>query len=73
MIKRVNDSICPLCKQSNRCDVKSNKGCWCMNTKVPAALLAQVPVEFKAKTCICNSCIEHYNQQQTSKIVRKEE
>ena len=66
MVKLVNDSICPLCQQSNRCDVKSSNGCWCMNTEVPAALLAQVPVDLKSKACICNSCIERYHQQQLS-------
>ena len=66
MVKPVNDSICPLCKQSNRCDAKSSNGCWCMSTQVPAALLAKVPVALKAKACICNRCIERYHQQQLS-------
>jgi len=64
MITQVDDSICPLCQQSNRCDVQSPQGCWCMASKVPAALLAQLPAQFKATTCICNRCIEQYHQQQ---------
>lgn len=65
MTDKTDDSICPLCEQSNRCDVKASQGCWCMNTKVPAALLAQVPEKFKGKTCVCNACIARYHQQQS--------
>jgi len=66
MADKIDDSICPLCKKINRCDVKSDIACWCMNTKVPPALLAQVPVELKAKACICNACIERFQQQLTN-------
>ncbi|HCM46362.1 MAG TPA: hypothetical protein DIS98_02240, partial [Colwellia sp.] len=40
MTYKNDDSICPLCGQSNRCDVKASSGCWCMNTEIPEALLA---------------------------------
>ena len=57
-------SICPLCNQSNRCDVLASSGCWCMNAKVPQALLAQIPEHLKAVSCVCNACITRYYQQQ---------
>lgn len=60
MVNKVNESICPLCKQANRCDVQSPQGCWCMNTQVPAELLAKVPDELKGVTCVCNVCIANY-------------
>jgi len=59
-----DDSICPLCKQSNRCDVKASSGCWCINTQVPKALLAKIPAHLKGKSCVCNICIANYQQQQ---------
>ena len=57
-------SICPLCEQSNRCDVKASTGCWCMNSQVPQALLAKVPAHLKGVSCVCNACIARYQQQQ---------
>lgn len=62
---RSDDKFCPLCEQENRCEVKSQQGCWCMNTQVPAALLAKVPDNLKGISCVCNSCIARYHQQQT--------
>lgn len=58
-----NGSTCPLCKQSNRCNVKASSGCWCMNTQVPKALLAKIPAHLKGKSCVCNLCIANYQQQ----------
>lgn len=60
----VDDSICPLCEQSNRCDVNTSSGCWCMNTKVPEALLVKVPAHLKGLSCVCNACIARYHKQQ---------
>lgn len=68
MTTTINASICPLCQQLNRCNVKASTGCWCMKTKMPAALLAQVPTAIKNKRCICNSCIEQYYQDQSDQV-----
>ena len=62
MTDTIDDSICPLCQQSNRCDVKASTGCWCMTTTVPAELLAKIPETLKNKSCICQGCIEDYHQ-----------
>ncbi|TYK66555.1 cysteine-rich CWC family protein [Colwellia echini] len=57
---KIDDSICPLCQQSNRCDVNASAGCWCMNTNVPQALLATIPTDLQGKSCVCNNCIQAY-------------
>jgi hypothetical protein len=54
-------SHCPLCQQSNLCEVTSLQGCWCTKEKVPKALIQQVPDESKGKTCICQACIKKFN------------
>lgn len=64
MTDKNDDSICPLCQQSNRCDVKAGSGCWCMNTPVPEALLAKIPAHLKGASCVCNVCIASYQRQQ---------
>ena len=63
MTDKIDDSTCPLCLKINHCDVQSQQGCWCMNTKVPKALLAKIPEQLKGKSCICNACIKRYQQQ----------
>lgn len=67
MLTNLDDSLCPLCGQSNRCDVQAQQGCWCMKVKVPTALLGKVPDSFKGTICICNACIERFQQQKLSK------
>ncbi|MBU2869500.1 cysteine-rich CWC family protein [Colwellia sp. E2M01] len=62
MIDKVDDSICPLCNKSNRCDVNASKGCWCMNSNVPQTLLDKIPSALQGVSCICNNCIEAYYQ-----------
>jgi hypothetical protein len=63
MANKVDDNICPLCGQPNRCEVQLQQGCWCMNTDVPSVLLAQVPIHLQGASCICNRCIAKYHQQ----------
>lgn len=64
MTDKNDDSICPLCQKSNRCDVKAGSSCWCMNTPVPEALLTQIPAHLKGVSCVCNACIARYRLQQ---------
>jgi len=71
MPNKINDKICPLCEKVNRCGVKSPQGCWCMATQIPAALLAKIPAQLKGKSCICNDCIERYQQQQALSLSNK--
>ncbi len=62
MTDKIEDSICPLCQQSNRCDVQTSTACWCMTANVPAGLLAQIPETQRKKSCICQACIQDYYQ-----------
>ncbi len=73
MPNKIYDNICPLCEQINRCDASSSQGCWCMETQVPAELLAKIPAHLKGKTCICNGCIERHKQQQAAILAIKAE
>jgi len=70
MVSEIDDSFCPLCQQKNSCSVqaaKANAGCWCMNTEVPAELLAKVSAQLQGKSCICLACIEKFREQQVKK------
>mgnify|MGYP000110461872 CR=1 FL=1 len=64
MTNKNDGSICPLCQQKNRCDVKAASNCWCMNTQVPKELLAQIPAHLRGVSCVCNICIANYQRQQ---------
>lgn len=64
MTDKNNGSMCPLCQQKNRCDVKAASNCWCMNTPVPEALLAKIPAHLRGVSCVCNACITNYQRQQ---------
>ena len=68
MTKNIDDSTCPLCQQQNRCEVQAAQAgetCWCMNTQVPAELLAKIPENLRNKICICNACIVNFQQNKT--------
>lgn len=57
--------ICPICQQANICAVDAGKDpltCWCMLTKIPKGLLEQIPKEQRGQSCVCQSCITHYNE-----------
>lgn len=62
MKNNIDSTICPLCEQSNCCDVDSSMGCWCMNTHVPEALIAKIPKNLKDISCVCNQCIVRYQK-----------
>jgi prepilin-type N-terminal cleavage/methylation domain-containing protein/prepilin-type processing-associated H-X9-DG protein len=59
---------CPLCGGANECQLCSPaayKGpCWCAQTQIPEALLAQVPPELKNKSCICHACVSAFHASQ---------
>jgi prepilin-type N-terminal cleavage/methylation domain-containing protein/prepilin-type processing-associated H-X9-DG protein len=63
-----NPNSCPLCGGANECQLCSPaayKGpCWCAQTQIPEALLAQVPPELKNKACICRSCVSAFQASQ---------
>ncbi len=53
---------CPLCQRENRCGEVAGGGgrCWCFDLKVPAELLARVPVSVRGKACVCRACVEAF-------------
>lgn len=57
----INTNVCPLCQQQNLCAVEADNGCWCMKKNVPTELIKKVPNAQQGKTCICQSCINKYN------------
>lgn len=57
-----NEFTCPLCQQGNYCGVNEADPCWCTTTKIPTALIEQVPIEQKNKSCICASCVDKFNR-----------
>lgn len=65
-------SACPICKKENSCENKTGKDfdCWCIEKKVPKALLESL-AEFLTepdidKNCICQACIEKFNRTASS-------
>ena len=61
MTKQTNQTACPLCLQTNLCDVAAKQGCWCNDLVVPQALLNLLPEALKNKSCICRQCIASFN------------
>lgn len=57
----VETRVCPICGGDNNC--MHNKDCWCMEKKVPEELIEKIPLEKRGKSCICESCIDAFNQE----------
>ena len=55
-----NTGLCPLCGESNQCDmaagVSAESPCWCTQVPFSAELLASVPLNAQGKLCICQRC-----------------
>ena len=55
---------CPLCGEPNDCQlclpVAAKGACWCLDAKIPAALLARVPAAARNRACICERCIAQF-------------
>jgi hypothetical protein len=59
----INQSLCPLCGNANRCAMELEKetgiqqaACWCVNMDFSADLLAQIPVSAQGQACVCAAC-----------------
>lgn len=61
MNKPIDDTLCPLCQLTNHCGVNNEEPCWCTQTKVPEKLIEQVPEHLQNKACICQQCINKFN------------
>ena len=62
----VEPGLCPLCRQPNDCQLCTTtayKGpCWCAQTEIPAALLAQVPPDQRNQACLCRTCVTTWHR-----------
>ncbi len=60
---------CPLCGQSNDCQLCTDaayKGpCWCAMAKIPDELIARVPPDLQNKACICRACVTAFHRERT--------
>lgn len=67
-----NAVICPLCGNDNKCDVTAviNGGtCWCMagEQRFPRELLELVAPDQRGQSCICQSCLNKFKEDQLSR------
>ena len=62
MHTKIDETICPLCREENGCMAHSDSRCWCVDLTVPQALLDLVPEAQQGQACVCRSCIEKFNK-----------
>ena len=60
MIKKEDESFCPICGKDNNCMAHLDEPCWCNNVKIPEELLDIIPNDKKHKACICLKCIQDF-------------
>ncbi|MGB0836017.1 MAG: cysteine-rich CWC family protein [Psychrobium sp.] len=53
---------CPICNQSNACQVDTPQQCWCMNTGIPKKLQLLVSSKGANQCCICQRCVMLFKQ-----------
>ena len=59
----LNTAICPLCGEANHCIMAVDPNatmCWCEGVVFPEELLALIPENAFRKTCVCQKCLEQY-------------
>ncbi|MDB5849553.1 MAG: hypothetical protein JWP29_3305 [Rhodoferax sp.] len=56
-------TVCPLCGQGNACAAELERStgqaqppCWCMEERIGADVLAQVPADARGLACVCQRC-----------------
>ncbi|GAA5314988.1 MAG: cysteine-rich CWC family protein [Candidatus Pelagadaptatus aseana] len=62
MVEQFDQFQCPFCHQSNACGAQDDKPCWCFTLSVPQELLALLPEQARRKACVCQRCVESFNQ-----------
>jgi len=58
---------CPLCGGDNNCAALKNvdpSTCWCMKKKVPKNLLKRIPDNLRGLSCVCEKCVDKFNQEE---------
>jgi hypothetical protein len=61
----LNTALCPLCGGPNLCAMAADPNateCWCGSVEFPRELLAQIPEKTVRKTCVCQKCLEEYQE-----------
>lgn len=53
--------ICPFCHTDNDCSVSEGQSCWCFTITIPDDMLKLLPDQEKGTSCICQTCVELYN------------
>ncbi|MFT6925553.1 MAG: hypothetical protein ACJAZP_001137 [Psychromonas sp.] len=57
-----NKTSCPFCDGVNECMAESASPCWCFEVRIPKSLMALLPVGFIGKSCICQTCINTFKE-----------
>jgi len=60
-----NTSTCPLCGEPNQCALAADPNateCWCETADFREELLVQIPDEVVRKTCVCQTCLNKYQE-----------
>jgi len=61
----LDTSTCPLCGEPNQCALAADPNateCWCETVDFPEELLAQIPDKAVRKTCVCQTCLNKYQE-----------
>jgi len=61
----LDTSTCPLCGGPNQCASAADPNateCWCESVDFPDGLLAQIPDGEVRKTCVCQTCLNKYQE-----------
>ena len=61
----INPARCPLCGGPNLCATAADPeapDCWCGSLKFPEELLDLVPKDAVRRACICQACLEQYQE-----------
>ncbi len=61
----LDTSTCSLCGEPNQCALAADHNateCWCESVDFPDGLLAQIPDEAVRKTCVCQKCLNKYQE-----------
>lgn len=56
---------CPLCSEPNQCAMAADPNateCWCEFVEFPRELLTRIPENAVRKTCVCQKCLENYQE-----------
>ena len=62
--RNIDENKCPLCGGNNACGAHDQTPCWCCHVGIPQGLRDLVPAEQQLKACICQQCVEEFQQSQ---------